>query len=256
MRKLKVLALSSFLVLPLLVAAHAQAGYITGELNGTTIDTIISPGAWVTMNLGNGSTPSVLYKPGIVKWSLVATDSAIPHNFTAFCLELTQDISPGVPYTYRLANLADAPNPGSAATGGASGMGPVKANEISQLWGAFHSSIGKNGTLAAAFQLDIWKIEYDWGDASFDQFSGGNFRATAYQGNTGPLAQAKIWLDDLKTNKYTPAVDLVAMTDPRVQDQLTELAPEPSTLTLLGIGLAGLAGYTWRLRRRKPPASV
>ena len=60
-------------------------------------------------------------------------------------------------------------------------MGATKADKIEELWGAFYGSIGTDGTKGAAFQLAIWKIEYDWGSTSSSDFTKGNFQAS---GNT------------------------------------------------------------------------
>lgn len=255
MKHLRRLLFLSAVVVVLLATAPGRAGYVTAELNGTNIDNIINPGVNVTINLGDGSAPSINYKPGVVNWTLVATDSAIPHNFTTFCLELTQDISPGNQYTYSLTALEDAPKPGSGPTGGNNGMGLTKANEIRDLWGAFHSSIGTDGVKAAAFQLDIWKIEYDWGDASATDFGSGNFQAN---GNAAATSQATTWLMALSNaqNNFTMANDLIAMTNPNAQDQLTELVPVPPTFALAGAGLLSLLGYGSVRRLGKSPRTA
>lgn len=74
-------------------------------------------------------------------------------------------------------------------------MGDIKAREIAQLWGAFFGTLGTSNDMAAAFQLAIWKIEYDWGSANLNNFAAGNFRAAAYSGNTTPITQATTWLN-------------------------------------------------------------
>jgi hypothetical protein len=196
------------LILLFSVAASGRADYTTGELhdiNGHGLyGGILSPGAGVTINLGNGSSPSVAYYPGVVNWTVATPPAGKPNaswvppvggSFTTFCIELSQDINPGKVYTYQLTALAYAPSPGTApaqANPPHAGMGTIKANAIEELWGQDYSSIATNSTNAAAFQLAIWKIEYDWGTADFDSFGAGNFQAT---GNSAVLAQAKAWLD-------------------------------------------------------------
>ena len=232
----------------------ARAGTITALLNGTGLDGIINPGADVTINRGDGSTPSVAYHPGVVNWTMApnGNQSGLPfaRNFTTFCIELTQDISPGNSYTYTLSDLASAPKPGSGQTGNGNGMGATKADKIAELWGAFDGPIGTDGTKAAAFQLAIWKIEYDWGDSNFDNFSGGNFRAS---NNSAAVNQATTWLDAIyNNNNLARAQGLWALTNSTAQDQITQVAPvaAPPSIYLAGAGALCLAGCAWWRRKQ------
>jgi hypothetical protein len=244
----------------------ARAGTITALLNGTGLDGIINPGADVTINLGDGSTPNIDYHPGVVNWKLLSNNSALPfaNNFTTFCIELTQDIAPNTPVTYTLTDLASAPKPGSSKSGGTNGMGATKATEISELWGQYYNSIGTNDVNAAAFQLAIWKIENDWGDSSMSGsnfFTSGNFRATDPQDNNQVTKLATQWLAYLEAHPgLPPAQGLWALTSPSYQDQVTQVPPPPGPpppspvpappgLCLAGAGALCLAGYFWRRKR-------
>jgi hypothetical protein len=235
-----------------LVTASARGDTITAELSGSGFNDTINPGAYVTINLGDGQAPWLNYKPGVVHWTAVGTPPAgIPVDFTTFCIELTQDITWGQQYTYTLTPLANAPTPGSSQTGGANGMGTGKATAISQLWAAFYPTIGTNGNLAAAFQLDVWEIEYNGvptNPTTSNYFAGGNFQAS---GNDAVITQANTWLNYLAANPNLPQAEgLVALTSSGAQDQLTQLVPVPSSATLAGIGFLLLLGY----RRMCQPA--
>jgi hypothetical protein len=231
------------------VAGQGRADFVTATLNGTGLDDILNPGAYVTINLGDGSAPSMNYKPGVVNWTGVSTNApAFRGKFTTFCLELTQDISPGNAYTYSLIALDNAPKPGSPATGGSGGMGAIKANEIRQLWTGFHGTIGSDGTKAAAFQLCIWKIEDDWGTSAATDFTKGNFRAS---NNASATDQASAWLMNLTHTQYAPDQSLMALTSGQFQDQLVALpAPAPPGIWLGGISLLCLWGYGLARSRR------
>ncbi len=260
---------SASLILWFGASASGRADYITGELhdiNGQGLyGGILSPGAPVTINLGDGSSPSIAYYPGVVNWTVepapagkpnVAWLPAVGGGFTTFCIELTQDISPGRVFTYQLTSLADAPSPGTApaqANPPQAGMGTIKAGAIEELWGQDHASIGTNSIQGAAFQLAIWKIEYDWGTTAFDSFNAGNFQAT---GNSTAITQAKSWLDSLKDNPSaaTPA-NLTALTDPFIQDQVMEIpgganphlaVPVPPSLFLALSGVFTLLAFARR----------
>jgi hypothetical protein len=253
MRTLKKCSLPVSLLVIFLAAGQGKAEFVTATLNGTGLNDILNPGAWVTINLGDGSAPTLNYKPGMVNWKGVPTNSApFQGKFTTFCLELTQDINPGTPYTYSLVSLQNAPKPGSSQTGGAGGMGNIKADEIRKLWGAFYSSINGDGTKAAAFQLAIWKIENDWGGSgtSATDFTLGNFRAS---GNTSATDQASTWLTDLtKPNTYAPDKTLMALTSDSYQDQLVSVpVPVPPSLWLASIGVLCLICYGCLIERAR-----
>ncbi len=246
-------------VLAALAPARADFNTVTATLN---TNNTLNPSAPVEINLGGGTSPSINYTPGVVNWTQTGTqrNSLLPTDFTTFCIELTQDISPGGAYTYTLSALQNAPNPGTSQTqsnGTGSGMGTTKATEIEYLWGTFYSLIGNNGDNAAAFQLAIWKIEYDWGDASLPgtldgavSFSSGNFQASPLDGDTAPITTATNWIKQLESGQnLTLDGNLVALTSSSYQDQIAQAAPVPSTLCLIGAGVLCLFGYGFTRRR-------
>src|SRR5438132_2807655 len=116
MRILKNWWLTSPLFMLLLTAVPARAGFVTASLDNTNT---LSPSAPVTINLGDGTKPTVSYTPGEVNWTLNSNTSNIvlPTHFISFCLELTQDISTGTSYQYSVVTVDKAPNPGSSQSG-------------------------------------------------------------------------------------------------------------------------------------------
>jgi hypothetical protein len=236
-------------------APPARAELVTAELNGNSLGQIISPGSDVTMNLGDGKAPSVAYHAGVVNWiNDTSGASSLAQNFTTFCIELTQDISPGNQYAYSLVAVQDAPSPGSKQTGGSGGMGSYKADQIAALWGGYYNSLmsGNANVNAAAFQLAIWKIEYDWTSTSQStSFTSGNFRASD---TNGAVSLATTWLTSLKNNNagFVRAQGLIALDSATSQDQITQLAtaPAPPTALLAAVGGLVLAFGAYRRKRR------
>src|SRR5262249_53489016 len=105
---------------------------------------------------------------------------------------------------------------------------------------------------AAAFQLAIWKIEYDGIGSTISDFKDGNFRA---DGPNAVIDQAILWFNDVVTGVFseaTAATDLFALTNPCVQDQLVH-APEPSSLCLGIVGAVAVAATWYRRRQRARP---
>jgi hypothetical protein len=195
------------LALALLAVQPARAtsfGTLDATLqSGSSLPDIINPGAWVTVNLGNGSSPNIPYYPGLMHWTLNSNNTsphlALPTQFTSFCIDLPQDVSAGSKVTFTAMDLTSAPIDGSPNT--AQLLTTTQAHKIAELWGRYYNTIGTSGANAAAFQLAIWKIEYDWRNGTnSDDFSTGNFRATTTD-PTGltALGTAKGWLDYLNS---------------------------------------------------------
>jgi hypothetical protein len=276
MRNFKLFSLSLALVWTWIVAAQAQAGMLTATLSSSDP---LNPATPVNINLGDGTTAGMfVYTPGVVNWTIAPggnqTGLNIPTNFTSFCIELTQDISPGNSYAYTV-NTSD-PNTGLASAPVSStpgnGMGTAAANALAQLFGQYYNTMMANGTGvdAAAFQLAIWKIEYDWGipgdtsiSAGNTSFATGNFLAnssgvgsTNVNNANAAISLAENWLNSIAANPITdtPAsVGLYALTNPNYQDQIIEVPPSslpvPSTAYLAGFSILCLFGYRYVSRK-------
>jgi hypothetical protein len=200
-----------------------RADFVNAMLNSVT------DASTVTINLGDGKTSSYFSYAfaGYVNWTQQGTsiNPMLGKTFSTFCIELTQDVNFGGVYNFTVTSLENAPKPGSDQSGGSSGMGTAKADAIRGLWAGYYNSIGTNATNAAAFQLAIWKIEYDWGSASYDNFAAGNFLA---KDNTAVTTLAKTLVDRVKSGTYsTKATNLVALSGSSFQDQITQTLPAP-----------------------------
>jgi hypothetical protein len=229
-----------------LLASPCRADFVQARLDNVT------SASTVMINLGDGSPANISYAyAGYVNWSQQGSpkNPALGSTFSTFCIELTQDVYFGSTYNFTVKALEDAPNPGSAGSGGSGGMGVAKADALRELWAGFYNSIGTNSKNAAAFQLAIWKIEYDWGSANFDNFASGNFRAADASGYPGVTALAKTLVDRVGHEYQTKVTNLVALSGDTFQDQITQTAvPAPPAwcLALCG-GVVLLAAHRFRI---------
>jgi hypothetical protein len=112
----------------------------------------------------------------------------------------------------------------------------------------------QNTVNTAALQIAIWEIEYD-------QPSGGVYNLThadafyfSHTGDSNSIAalnQAQVYLNDVTSSIWATDsshfIEYLTSTGGGVQNLIYLATPEPSTVTVFGIGLIGL----WAARRRK-----
>jgi hypothetical protein len=196
-----------------------------GTINVTDMGT--HPGVVVTYTF-NGAKDYA--EAGVYNWTRSATNpgtyAGTPtpgQTFGAFCVEIDQDLpsSPNIGYT--VTDLA--------------ALGAAKADQLKELWGRFHGSIGTDNTKAAAFQAAVWEIVSDTGK----NVTAGAFRLDTSSASGAAVAnQAQGWLNQL--NGCGPKANLLEMSSPTDQDQLFEVPPCTPT-TKLRKGMTATIGF-------------
>lgn len=193
-------------------------------------------------------------------------------DLITFCLELNENIAWGGKYHAEILPLDQLPSSGAPPGSNPGGMGTLSAELIAKLWAKYYptaiepkipqSPIGWDA--AGAFQLAIWKLEYDpelMTGNSFDKSQFGTGFLTVSAGdvlNNSIVAMAATWISDILLNKSNPLYQMANLRGLRLvdynggaaQDQIVQLtggniqsvpAPEPASLAIWLVVGAALA---------------
>ncbi|MBL8764899.1 MAG: hypothetical protein JNM07_11580 [Phycisphaerae bacterium] len=164
--------------------------------------------------------------------------SVLSGTISTFCTELTQSVTTSFK-TYTIRTVDQAPRPGG-------GMGGDKAGLIYDLYNGAAERQYESNDKAAAFQLLIWEIVYDYNGSSLSSidYSVGALRFT----NLG--SGVVTWFNTFKAllGQHTVALYLRAATNDTKQDQLIRIPTQVPLPGSIGLGIMGLS--VMGLRRR------
>lgn len=196
------------------------------------------PGLWVSVTAN-----SVVYNTyaGQVNVNLSnSTGLNLDGNWTSYCAELEQAMQlNGSPVTYEIVDVADIPM--------GAPMGINSADAIARLYfAAGGAQFGVDSDFAAAFQVAIWELAYDYdGTLGSINLAAGDFSGSGF------TLQTDIYLAILLAAAANPLgaqADLLGLANGDWQDQIIDVSggiPAPGAISLLGV--AGLVGS----RRRR-----
>jgi hypothetical protein len=208
------------------LAAFASADTVTATFNNVTPD----GGVGCTLSYpGFGPEGTV---SGQLNFSNASGSSDLGSAFGAFCCDIPKNVGYGGTYTWTTAALKDVPQGNMP---GYDPMGQAKANQIEELWGRFHSTLGTDDTKNGGFQLAIWTIIYGNGASltgGSGSYTSGNLSVSIAD---AVASQTNTYLGALTGDANFFDTHLYALTggENGPQDQIV---PTPGSFALLGLG--------------------
>lgn len=168
---------------------------------------------------------------------------AIDGDFITFCSDLTQYVSTSTK-TFTVEDLEDMPKSPNIPA-----MGADSAQAIFDIYkaaGGDQLKANADKTLAAAFQLAIWEIVYDYtGEAGDLDTSSGSFRINSIKNQDAAAVNAHLTSLFGAVGNGGTGEGLYGVASWHAQDQLV-IVPLPAPVMLGGIGL----GAAFLVRRR------
>lgn len=160
-----------------------------------------------------------------------------------FCTDLTESVSSGGSI-YTVAPIANLPQ-----TAGYPAMGATRAQAVYNLFsaaGGAQFASGATSDFAAAFQIALWEIVYDYsGSASSLNVTSGTFRAHQVGGanlTSAVMTNVTSLFNAITSMSNVPQTGLLGLTSNGCQDQLVNIdvvpLPAGAFAGMLGLGLA------------------
>lgn len=215
-------------------------GYDSGSINP-------GPGGVLTNNVGFGGDSQMLATA-----TAPVNFATVNSNFVSWCVDVYHWDSTNSTYTVgTAADLASSSNDGNPA----SAFGTNRVNALIKLANEDYSLV-KDKITSAQFQLAVWAIMFGTPTNGIYQVNSSSFTATDPT-DTAAITNADTWLTNLNNNNYTGYYQLTYLSDDYLDGENTQdmvvftPVPEPSTLFLLGVGIAGVAFYGKRRKNSK-----